>query len=261
MKIAIQENMVKGSTFKEKISRIENYGFDAVELMGGGINDRIDEIKSAIKNSKVKVSTICTGQRGSILSDSKEEREMAFSDLKNLLTACAKLNAIGFVFVPIFGSPKFPDLSPFKTAFELEREFFINILGEIGDYAKKVGSYVLLEPLNRYETHFMNRLEQAVEYCKIIKNDYIKVMGDFFHMSIEESDMPKSILEAEGYLEHMHLADSNRILPGQGHTDFASSFKALKSIKFDKYMALECGIKGDPEIEIQKCIKFLRNSM
>ncbi|MBS7648555.1 sugar phosphate isomerase/epimerase, partial [Candidatus Bathyarchaeota archaeon] len=64
---------------------------------------------------------------------------------------------------------------------------------------------------------------------------------------------------AGGYIMHVHLADSNRLLPGYGHTDFKSGFLSLKKIGYKNFMALECGIPGNPEEELPKCVKYLRS--
>jgi sugar phosphate isomerase/epimerase len=84
-------------------------------------------------------------------------------------------------------------------------------------------------------------------------------MADFFHMNIEEADIAKSIEDAGSYIMHVHLADSNRLLPGYGHTDFKSGFNALKKINYRNFMALECRIPGDPDIELPKCVKYLKS--
>ena len=91
--------------------------------------------------------------------------------------------------------------------------------------------------------------------------DSVRIMADFFHMSIEERDIPASIREAGSAIQHVHLADSTRLLPGYGHTDFRSGFSALKEIGFDRYMALECGIPGKPEEELPKAVTYLRSCM
>ncbi|MEM2936505.1 MAG: sugar phosphate isomerase/epimerase, partial [Candidatus Bathyarchaeia archaeon] len=91
-----------------------------------------------------------------------------------------------------------------------------------------------------------------------VGREHVKIMADFFHMSIEEADIPASIKKAADYIVHVHLADSNRLLPGHGHTDFKRGFAALKKIGYRNFMALECGIPGDPEIELPKCVKYLK---
>ena len=80
-------------------------------------------------------------------------------------------------------------------------------------------------------------------------------------MSIEEANIPQAIQEAGELIWHVHLADSNRLLPGWGHTDFKAGFQALKKTDFDKYMALECGIPGAPEVDLPKTVEYLRGWM
>jgi sugar phosphate isomerase/epimerase len=87
------------------------------------------------------------------------------------------------------------------------------------------------------------------------------VMGDLFHMNIEEDDPAASMRLADGYLAHVHLADSNRLQPGAGHTDFASAFGALRDTRFQGYLAMECGIRGDAETVLPRVVRSLRSLM
>jgi hypothetical protein len=65
----------------------------------------------------------------------------------------------------------------------------LDALEELGEHAEGEGALVLLEPLNRYEDHMLNRLEDGVELCKLAGRPTVRVMGDLFHMSIEEDDL------------------------------------------------------------------------
>jgi sugar phosphate isomerase/epimerase len=120
---------------------------------------------------------------------------------------------------------------------------------------------VLLEPINRYETHFINRLEQAVEICREARREHVKIMADFFHMSIEEPDISSSLEAASKHIAHIHLADSNRLLPGCGHTNFKKPFLILKKAGYRNFMALECGVPGDPHESLAKSVAYLKNCM
>jgi len=261
MKLSCQEGMVPGGSLSEKLDNLARYGFDAIELGGAKLWEREKEVVKALEGSLIKVSTICIGMRGCLLSSEKTERDLAVADLKRLLELAAHFGAVGVIVVPIFGSPQIPDLSPLNDAVGLERDLLVEILHDVTEHAEKVGSVILLEPLNRYETHFMNRLEQAVEICQRLNSSGTQIMADFFHMNIEEADIPAAIEKAGKYIYHVHLADSNRLVPGYGHTGFKAGFAALKKVGFDKYMALECGIPGDPEIELPRCVQFLKAQM
>ena len=261
MKLAAQENMVPGTNLPEKLQRMESYGFEGLEIWGKGLPDRIEEIREALASSSVKASTICAGYSGCLLDPNKAEREKAMGDIKVLLEAGSKLGVVGLITVPIFGSPRLPDLSPYAGAVELEKRLLTLEIKELGKHATDVGCRVLLEPLNRYETHLLRTLKDAVEVQKAVGMDSVRIMADFFHMSIEERNIPASLMEAGGAVQHIHLADSTRLLPGYGHTDFKAGFSALQKIGFDKYMALECGIPGKPEEELPKAVKYLRSCM
>ncbi len=144
---------------------------------------------------------------------------------------------------------------------EEDRRVLLEALEELGVHAESVGALVLLEPLNRYEDHMLNRVEQAVELCEAIGRPSIKVMGDLFHMNIEEDDLDEAIRQANGHMAHVHLADSNRLQPGAGHTDFAGAFGALRDIGFDGYMAMECGIRGNAREILPEVARHLRSRM
>jgi sugar phosphate isomerase/epimerase len=262
VKLAIQENLLPGRTLAEKLAAAEKLGFDGVEIWGHGIRARMAEIKDALSTVKVKVSTICSGYRGDLLSPSREDREAAVSDIGDLLAAAAELGAVGVIVVPTFGGPKLPDLKPlYPNVWSLERALLVAELKELGKRAVDAGSYVLLEPLNRYETHFLNRLEQAVSIVEEVGSPGVAVMADFFHMNIEEASIPDALRLSLKHLKHVHLADSNRWLPGFGHTDFREPFKVLKDGGYAYYMAMECHVPEPKEENLAKSVRYLRSLM
>jgi len=253
--------MVPGKTIAEKLYRMERYGFEGVEVWGSDITSKLDELKSSLPTSKIKFSTIC-GFPGDLLGADRRVREEAMKTLREMLRICAELDGVGVITVPTFGRPKIPDLYPwYPKVEEIERKILIEEFKILGEYAGDVGAYIILEPINRYETHFINRLSQAVEVCKDVNMEYVKMMADFFHMNIEEADIPSSLEEAADFIVHIHLADSNRLLPGYGHTDFGAPFKVLRRVGYKNFMALECRVPGDPDVTLPKCVEYLRRFM
>jgi sugar phosphate isomerase/epimerase len=142
-----------------------------------------------------------------------------------------------------------------------DRAVLLEALAELGDHAAQEGVLVLLEPLNRYEDHMINRIEQAVDLCTAVASDAVRVMGDFFHMNVEEANMAASIGAAGSHLKHMHLADSNRRHPGAGHTDFAPAFEALHAIGYDGWLALECHVTVELEVLLAESARVIRPLM
>lgn len=258
MKLGCQNGMAPGKEWEAQFQNIRSYGFDGVEVWGQGILENLEQLKAASRNAGLPICTICAGYQQTLLHTDPKQRGIALSQCKELLTAATEVGALGLVMVPIFGPPQINDLSPLATAEQLELRLFEKQLRSLARHGEKVGAVVLVEPLNRYETHLLNRLEQACTLCDKVDSPASKVMGDFFHMGIEEKDTAASIRAARPHLRHIHLADNTRKLPGQGSRDFRPGFAALQAIGYRDFMVVESGIEGDPKKELPKCARFLR---
>lgn len=261
MKIASQLGLLPGDSNREKFERAKEIGFEGIELNGRVMLENpsiIEEYSSLAEKTGMKISSICVGYRNYLLEESADCREKSRKDIKELLKMGGELGATGLILVPVFGPPKISDLAPYKSAVELEKELLLSQLPEIVESAEKNDCVLFLEPLNRYETHFMNKLEQATEYCEKIQSPFLKILADFFHMNIEEAHIAESIERAGKWIGHVHLADSNRMLPGMGHTDFSAGFNALKKIGFKQFMVLECGVPEPREENLKKSVEYIK---
>lgn len=98
---------------------------------------------------------------------------------------------------------------------------------------------VLLQPLNRYESDYPNRLDQGLEIVAAVGATNLKLLADTFHMNIEEQSIDDALLRAAPYLGHVHLVDSNRRAPGDGHLDMESILHTLVEIGFQEYLSFE----------------------
>jgi len=250
MKLAIQETMLPGDSLTAKLDAAEAWGFEGVEVSHAGLPERLSEVERAFAGRSLRVSTICSSGRHDIVALAAAERA--------LLDCAGELGAVGVVCVPIRQPERLPDLSPLYGERQLAEELTVAILGDLAPYAASRDTLLLLEPLVRYEAWYVRSLTDALAICHRVASPGLAVMGDFFHMNTEEANMPRSIVEAGGLLRHIHLADSNRMQPGTGHTDFVRSFRALMSVDFSDYMALECGIAGDPAVALPETGSFLR---
>lgn len=115
----------------------------------------------------------------------------------------------------------------------------VEVIHKSGLYAQEKGVTLAIEAINRYETNFLNTLEEAVNFINMINLPNVRTMADTYHMNIEEVN-PAETIRKYGYtLANLHLADSNRQAPGDGHFDFVSVAKALGEVGFQGYCSFE----------------------
>jgi sugar phosphate isomerase/epimerase len=262
VRLACQEHILPGDDILEKWEFAASAGFDGIELRGTeDWRERLDELR-AVREQGVVFSSVCLISDRFIGDFDADRRREAVEHMKHLLSGIAELGGTGAVTPAAYGlaSRRLPPFEVPRTE-EEDRRVLLDALEELGELAEKEGTLVLLEPLNRYEDHMLNRVEQAAELCEAVGRPSVKVMGDLFHMNIEEDDLGETIKQADDYLAHVHLADSNRVQPGAGHTNFARAFEALRSVGFEGYMAMECGIRGDAREVLPEVVRHLRSMM
>ncbi len=267
MRIAIQEDMLPGRTLLEKFERAKALGFDGIEFWAKGLSDRIEEAMTALDRCGLVASGVNFGRQSSMLSADPAERERALEELRSAIMCAMDLGAEGVGFVPAFFGPALPDLSPLMSSEQLEAELLIAHLRTLEDYANAMNVTLFIEPINRYETHFLNRVEQAAALARRRNHPRIQVVADLFHMALEEEDIPAAIRAHADVIGYVHLADSNRRLPGQGFTPFAQAAAALNEIGYSGWAALECGDPGDNAarahtyaLELPDCVAYLKDA-
>ena len=240
MKLALREGMTPGDSLSERLTWLERAGFDGIELDGGSLALPHDELLAMVADSPVKVVSIDGVPR--LLATDPREREAAKETIRRRLALAGEVGAAGVLVVPQFGRvAALPDLSPLATGAASERDLLIAQLRELAPAAKAAGVPLFLEPLNRYEAYLVNRVDQGLAIAQEVGPE-VGVMADFFHMQIEEVDLATAISDAGDRLVHVHVADSNRLLPGRGHLDFRPGFAALKRIGYNGSLGIECRI-------------------
>jgi len=266
LKLSCIDAMAPGGTLKEKFENLEMYGFSGIEfwmmtMTSKEFREREKEINEIASASKVKPSSIMviSPVLTRPLNSQRAKRQKA-KVIKEGLRVAANLGAISFF--AFSTAPQIcPPLFPLPTPTEMEKELLIELLKDVGRYAEDVGAILAIEPLNRFEGQFFHTLDEAIVVCNEAGSDNIKIMADFFEMNIEERDIAESVRRAGEYIRHVHLSDSNRLLPGYGHIDFKSAFAALKEIGYQEYMTLEGAVLGKPEEELPKCVEYLEQCM
>jgi sugar phosphate isomerase/epimerase len=267
MRLAIQTLLLPGNDLQEKFHNARRFGFDGVEIVIGpeyDLRQNFDRIQEASRASGLPVSDICTHPMHDPFVPDAGERQRRLAALAELMQMADELGAGGVICVPVRPPFQFPDLSPWMSQYDLVKSLVIAVLGEWIVNLPKGKSALFLEPLNRYEAYFLNRVEQAVELCRAVRHPRVKILADFFHMNIEEASFSGAIHQAGDRLGMLHIADNNRLQPGRGCMHYLPAFKALKAIGFDSFISIECWspqgarIAGDPEQALPETVSFLR---
>jgi len=112
-------------------------------------------------------------------------------------------------------------------------------LRDLGEYAAQRGVELGIEPLNRFETSFMNTTEQTLELEERIDHPAVGLALDTFHLGIEEKSLGDAIRRAEGRLKHVQVAENDRGTPGTGQLAWDEVANALHEIGYDGRVVIE----------------------
>ena len=183
----------------------------------------------------------------------------ARTDIATLLDLAGELET-GVVVVPIWGRTRhLPGIATGRTRAD-DEALFLEGLRPLAEHAERAGARIFIEPLNRYQNDVCVSLADAIRFRDAIDSPAVLVVGDTFHMNIEEADMGASLAQAGERLGYVQVADSQRFEPGAGHIDFSSIFAALAGIGYEGDLGLECSaLSGDAEIVLPRAAELLRD--
>lgn len=261
--LAVQASSIPGDGFPAKFAFLEQLGFEGIEVSGRDLLEHADALRRASASSPVRIVSACAGFDGWLVDRNPRARNLAIAQIVEMLAIGADLGTAGLVSPAAYGIDARDVLPPFRHAYTIEedRALLVESLGRVAEGARTSGGTLLLEPLNRYVDRVLNTLAETASVIDEVGSRHVRMVPDLFHASIEEAD-PAAALEAHApYVAHVHLSDSNRLLPGRGHTDFGAAFAALRRGGFDGAMAIECKIPGDPETGLRQAREFLLSAM
>lgn len=257
LNISFQEGIAPGENLNEKFDFMEKLGVNGFEPGGRNLAGRVDEIKKALEGRNIKVSAICAGFQGFILSEDEAVRKLCMDTMKEIITAAGQLGSVGVIIVPAFNAQV-----PAMPHTQQTRDFLCEQFNEMGTFAASHGTTVIFEPLNRKEAFYLRQVADAASICRDINNPGVRCMGDFWHMTWEETSDMGAFLSAGDYLEHVHIASrKNRRMPTEdGDADnYVDGFRGLKMLGYNKYVSFECGCNGDRNVIVPAAVQLLRN--
>lgn len=256
LRLSFQEHTAPGESLNERLDYMEKMGIVGFEPGGRGLADRVGELQQALSGRNIKISAICAGFDGFILAEDPKVKAEFDSTMRDIIAAAGELGSTGVIMVPAFNGQK-----PCMPHTLETREYLCEQMHELGEYALKHHTTVILEPLNRREAHYLRLVSDAAAICRDSKSAGVKCMGDFWHMQEDTSDYAAFLSAGKDYLQHVHIASrGRRIMPGEdGELDnYVQGFRALKEMDYPYYVSFECGTKGDKNETVKAAVELIR---
>lgn len=246
MKIGTQNQAFFPENIKEKFKYLKEIGFEGFEIDGKFLVDNLEEIKEAIAETGLPVTTACGGYYGWIGDFIEERRLKGLADIEEILKALKEIGGKGIVVPAAWGMFTFR-LPPMSSPRSLEgdRKAVTDSLVFLDKVAGETGTTIYLEPLNRYQDHMINTLADARKYIEDNQFKNVKIIADFYHMNIEEDGISEALHANRDLVEHIHIADNHRFQPGSGFLDFKKHFDQLKEDGYEGFLTFECRVRGN----------------
>lgn len=238
-------------------NKLSNIGYKGVELM---VRDPsmidIKNISKMLDYYHLKAPVIGTGQiynDGLSFTDNDESsRKTAIGRCVKAVQMAAELNSM-----VIFGKVR----GRYEVGVEKEiieeraKEAFNIILKE----AEKYKINIVLEPQSRVGTDFLNPIPECIKWIKNFNHSNFKIMGDTFHMNIEDTSIIASLIKASPYLVHIHLSDNNRLAPGLGSLNFNEILKVLDALNYKGSLSIEVFQRPNSEEVALHSFNYINN--
>lgn len=253
MKLGMNLLLWTGAATKEHyplFKQIKSWGFDGVELpMFNATGSDWAELKTVLDGEGLASTVVSVPAPGcNFISETQSERAAALDFFKQCIDACHTIGAD-----KIAG----PLCSPVgrlvgRGRNKMEWDWCVEGLQALCDYAKDF--QISIEPLNRFETYFINSCADSVDLVKAINRKNAGFLFDTFHSNIEEKNVPAAIRASGKAINHVHISANDRATPGEDHVDYAGVFKAIKDIGYDDWLVIEAFGLCLPELAAATCI-------
>lgn len=225
------------SVLDRLIPRVAEMGFDVVELPveePGQFDPEHASLLAREHELEVSVCAVIGADRDLLLPETRENGTA-------YLRAC--IDTATIVGSPSVCGPFYSAVGRCWRATAEERAGDLERLAEtlrgVGQYAAERNVVLGIEPLNRFETSFLNTTEQALELLEYVDHPAVGLALDLFHLGIEEKDPAKAIRAAGPYLQHVQVAENDRGTPGTGHLPWEEVASALRDVRYDGRVVIE----------------------
>lgn len=219
--------------------KFKKWGFDSVEIP---VEDpsHIDpaKVKAALDKNGLVCGSICACMGpGRDFRGTAEEQRTAMDYCKALVDQAVVLGGAKII-GPVYSVVGKADAVEPKQQ-KVEFQLVVKNLKELAKYAESKGITICVEPLNRFETDFLNTCDQGLKLLKAVGSKALRLHLDTFHMNIEEKNQAVAIKKAGKLLGHFHACGTDRGTPGSDSLNWKEIVAALKAVKYDGDVVIE----------------------
>jgi D-psicose/D-tagatose/L-ribulose 3-epimerase len=228
------------------LEKIKSTGFDGVEVpIFEGDDAHYRKLRTKLDELQLKTSTVAVATpEASAISPDPAIRKAAKERLQKIVRQSAILGA------DVLCGPFHQALGVFSGSGPTEEEFkhAAEVHRAVAEEAQREGVVLAIESLNRFECYFLNTMAATAAYVRRVDHPNFKALFDTFHANIEEENLPKAFSENAAEIAHVHVSNNDRGVPGRGHIDFRSVFRAIKSSGYDGWLTIEAFGRALPEL-------------
>ncbi len=228
-------NWMRSETIETTIRRVSKLGYTKLEIAGSPEQYNTAEVRKLLKEHRLTCwgsVTLMLGERN-LLARDEAQRAKSVQYVKDVVKMVEELDGHMVSVVPGTVGKIVPDGRP-----DEEWNWAVDSLKEIYEYSEGSGILLGIEPINRFETYFINRGDQALALAEAVGPN-CGVCLDTFHMNIEEDDLYEAIRRAKGKIVGFHVADNNRMAPGMGNLDWRRIIDTLQEVGYDDVLSVE----------------------
>jgi D-psicose/D-tagatose/L-ribulose 3-epimerase len=219
--------------------KVKQMGFDWVELPIESVTDLDYEKAAAIVRDNGLGVSMCAamGPDRDLIHPEQAIQDNGMDYIRHCVDACHTVGATNLV-GPIYSAVgRVWQQTADERAHDVD--LLVKNLTTLSKYAEDKGVVLGIEPLNRFETSFINLADQAIEVIDRVNHPSCKIMLDSFHMNIEEKSLGAAIRKTGSRLAHFHACENDRGAPGSGNVTWNEVAQALKDIGYDGPVVIE----------------------
>ncbi len=257
LKDAFPQAMVVFRGLEESLPVISELGYDGVELaLWRKDNIDVSSLKALLKQHGLQLPVISTGQvftmeQAWFTHPNGEIRKRAVDIVKGIVEIAAEFGAD----VNISRVRGYVHEGDTK---EQALQRLTECLQSVGRLAESLGSKLLLEQMNMYETNLLHSVEDVGRYIRQAKIPELRIHADTFHMNIHDVDMCAVLEKYSDLLGYIHFSDSNRLSPGSGHIDFPAIVGTLNKVGYKGWVGIEVLTQPDNVEAARRSINYLK---